>query len=427
MSKEVLEIHPLTRPPDATVRIPGSKSITNRALLLSALADGSSTLEGVLFSDDTRYMTAALAELGVAVAANESEARIVVHGCGGSWTAATADLFVGNAGTAMRFLTAAVSIGRGHYRLDGTARMRERPIQDLVDALAQLGAAIRCERNTGCPPVVVDANGLRGGEAHVGGERSSQFLSALLHVAPYAHGDVVIWVEGELIAKPYVDMTVGVMNAFDVFVERDGYRRFAVAGGQRYRARSYRIEPDASSACYFLAAAALTGGHVRINGLGRASLQGDVRFAELLAAMGATVQWEDDAVDVRGPAQLAGLDADVNSLSDTAPTLAVLAPFASGPVRLRNIAHLRWQESDRLAAVATELRRLGVTVDELADGLVVHPSRISPAVVQTYDDHRLAMSFALIGLKVPGIRISDPSCVTKTFPDYFARLEELRR
>jgi 3-phosphoshikimate 1-carboxyvinyltransferase len=427
VSEDALEIRPLARPPDATIRVPGSKSITNRALLLAALAPGTSTLEGVLFSDDTRYMAGALEQLGAGIAGHESQARLEVEGCGGSWSAREADLFLGNAGTAMRFLTAAVCLGHGRYRLDGTPRMRERPIQDLVDALVQLGADIRCENGTGCPPVVVEANGLRGGETRVPGSRSSQFLSALLHVAAYADRDVSITVEGTLIAQPYVDMSLGVMRAFGVAVEREGYRRFAARGGQRFRPRVYRVEPDASSACYFLAAAALTGGRVRIEGLGKGSLQGDVRFAELLAAMGATVRWEDEAIDVRGPAQLAGLDADVNALSDTAPTLAVLAPFASGPVRLRNIAHLRWQESDRLAALATELRRLGVAVDELADGLVVYPSAVTPATVSTYDDHRLAMSFALIGLKVAGIRIQNPSCVAKTFPDYFARLEELRR
>lgn len=427
MSEDVLEILPLERPPQATVRVPGSKSITNRALLLASLAPGTSTLEGVLFSDDTRYMARALERLGAGVSGDEQRARIAVEGLGGSWSAREADLFLGNAGTAIRFLTAAVCLGHGRYRLDGTARMRQRPIQDLVDALAQLGAAIRCEDGTGCPPVVVAARGLRGGATRVAGSRSSQFLSALLHVAPYAERDVTITVEGPLIAGPYVDMSLGMMHAFGVGVERDGYRRFAVPAGQRYRPREYRVEPDASSASYFLAAAALTGGHVRVEGLGKSSLQGDVRFAELLAAMGAAVRWEENAIEVRGPAQLSGLDADLNALSDTAPTLAVLAPFASAPVRLRNIAHLRWQESDRLAALAAELRRLGVAVDELADGLVVHPSAVTPATVSTYDDHRLAMSFALIGLKVAGVRIRNPSCVAKTFPDYFAHLEGLRR
>ena len=426
MTGAAVEITPLQRPPQATVRAPGSKSISNRALLLAALAAGESRLSGALFSDDTRYMAAALRQLGVAVQADEPGSRFTVRGAGGTWPATDADLFVGNAGTAMRFLVAALCVGHGRYRIDGVARMRQRPIQDLVDALRQLGANIVCELGTGCPPVVVEADGLRGGEARLPGERSSQVLSAVLQGAPYAACDVTVAVEGTLIAQPYVDMTIAVMAAFGVAVERDGYRCFHVRRGQRFQPRAYRIEPDASSAHYFLAAAALTGGRVRVEGLGRQSLQGDVRFADLLAAMGARVTWEAEAIEVTGPQQLSGVDADVNALSDTAPTLAVLAPFASSPVRLRNIAHLRWQESDRLAAVATELRRLGAAVEELPDGLEIRPSRVTGAAVHTYDDHRIAMSFALIGLKVPGIRILNPECVTKTFPEFFSRLEALR-
>jgi 3-phosphoshikimate 1-carboxyvinyltransferase len=427
LSADAITITPLSRPPEATIRVPGSKSITNRALLLAALADGASVLDGVLASDDTRYMAAALQQLGIEIDDDPGANRMTVRGRRGTWPVLDADLFVGNAGTAMRFLTAAVCLGRGRYRLDGTARMRERPIQDLVDGLGALGVQIRCERDGGCPPVVIQAQGLPGGTARIRGSRSSQFLSALLQVAPYAARDVTIVVEGELIAQPYVDMTIRVMEQFGVVVERDGYRSFHVRAGQSYGARRYRIEPDASSAHYFLAAAALTGGHVRIEGLGRGSLQGDVRFADLLATMGAEVRWDDERIDVTGPAQLQGIDADMNALSDTAPTLAALAPFASGPVRIRNIAHVRFQESDRLAAVTTELRRLGVRVEEFPDGLIIHPSPITPAAVDTYDDHRIAMSFALIGLKVAGIQIRDPGCVAKTFPDFFARLEELRR
>jgi 3-phosphoshikimate 1-carboxyvinyltransferase len=242
-------------------------------------------------------------------------------------------------------------------------------------------------------------------------------LSALLQVAPYASSDVVVEVSGSLIARPYVDMTVGVMAAFGVQVEQSNGSRYRVPAGRPYRARRYEVEPDASSAHYFLAAAALTGGRVRVEGLGRKSLQGDVRFAELLATMGADVHWEDDAIEVVGPKQLGGIDVDLNELSDTGPTLAVLGAFTSGAVRIRNVAHLRWQESDRLHAVATELQNLGVAVEELADGLIVQPSKIRAGRVKTYDDHRIAMSFALLGLKVPGVVIEDPACVSKTFPD----------
>ncbi len=427
MTAAVQAIEPLAHPPDATVRVPGSKSITNRALLIAALAEGPSDLHGALFSDDTRYMAAALDQLGIAVTLDPAAARIDVRGGGGGWTAGTAELFVGNAGTAMRFLVAALCLGQGRYRIDGTARMRERPIDDLVAALRQLGGQLRCEADNGCPPVLVEAAGLAGGTAELDAGRSSQFLSAVLQVAPYAARDVTIVVRGTAIAQPYIDMTIGVMAAFGVRVERDGYRRFHVPSGQRYAARRYAIEPDASSAHYFWAAAALTGGRVRVEGLSRDSMQGDVRFAALLEEMGATVRWEADAIEVSGPTQLRGLDADMNAISDTAPTLAVLGAFASGPVRLRNIAHLRWQESDRLRAVATELARLGVVVEELPDGLLVQPSPLRPARVHTYDDHRIALAFALVGLVVPGVSIEDPGCVAKTFPDYFERLEGLRR
>lgn len=418
---------PLRQPPDATVQVPGSKSISNRALLIAALAAGPSRLEGALFSDDTRHMAAALRQLGVGVNADEVGARFDVDGCGGTWPAPEATLYAGNAGTAMRFLAAALCLGRGRYRIDGSPRMRERPIEELVDALRQLGARVRCERDTGCPPVVVDADGLRGGAAVLKAERSSQFLSAVLQVAPYAQCDVTLAINGPVIAQPYIDMTIAVMAQFGVTVERDGYREFFIRSGQRYRARVYRVEPDASSAHYFLAAAALTGGRVRVEGLGRESLQGDVRFADVLEAMGARVQREAEAISVTGPDRLAGIDADLNAFSDTAPTLAVLGPFAAGPVAIRNVAHLRWQESDRLQAVSTELRRLGVVVEERTDGLTVQPSCVGRGQVRTYDDHRIAMSFALIGLKVPGIEICDPGCVAKTFPEYFERLEALRR
>ncbi len=427
MTAAVQAIEPLAHPPDATVRVPGSKSITNRALLIAALAEGPSDLHGALFSDDTRYMAAALDQLGIAVALDPAAARIDVRGGGGGWTARAAELFVGNAGTAMRFLVAALCLGQGRYRIDGTARMRERPIDDLVAALRQLGGQLRCEADNGCPPVLVEAAGLAGGTAEIDAGRSSQFLSAVLQVAPYAARDVTVVVRGTAIAQPYIDMTIGVMGAFGVRVERDGYRRFHVPSGQRYAARRYAIEPDASSAHYFWAAAALTGGRVRVEGLSRDSMQGDVRFAALLEEMGATVRWEADAIEVRGPTRLRGIDADMNAISDTAPTLAVLGAFATGPVRLRNIAHLRWQESDRLRAVATELARLGAVVEELPDGLLVQPSPLRPARVHTYDDHRVAMAFALVALVVPGVTIDDPGCVAKTFPDYFERLEGLRR
>ena len=424
MSAVRLAIEPLARPPDATVTVPGSKSITNRALLLAALAEGRSELGGALFSDDTRYMGAALRELGAGVEEDPAAARLTIDGGGGCWPVPEAELFVGNAGTAMRFLVAAACLGAGPYKIDGSARMRERPIGELVDALRQLGADVVCAGGT--PPVTV-RGGLAGGRAELSAARSSQFLSALLHVAPYAARDVTLALRGDVIAQPYIDMTVAVMRQWGVAVERDGYREFRIRAGQRYRAQRYAVEPDASSAHYFLAAAALTGGHVRVTGLGRDALQGDVRFADVLEQMGARVAWESEAIDLTGPPQLGGIDADLNAISDTAPTLAAIAPFARAPVHIRNIAHLRWQESDRLHAVATELGRLGARVQEVDDGLIIEPSTLHGGDVHTYDDHRIAMAFALVGLRVPGIRIEDPGCVAKTFPDYFERLEKLRR
>ncbi|MEO8601982.1 MAG: 3-phosphoshikimate 1-carboxyvinyltransferase [bacterium] len=427
MSAAAYAVTPLAQPPDADVTVPGSKSISNRVALLAALADGPSTLDGILFSDDTRHMAAALRGLGVQVEADEAAARLTIDGCGGRWPNAAAELFVGNAGTAMRFLVAALCLGHGTYRIDGSPRMRERPIQELVDALAPLGGSASCERGRGTPPVVVRARGLTGGRTTLSAARSSQFLSALLQVAPYAQHDVDIELRGEVIAQPYIDMTIAVMAQWGVAVERDGYRAFHIRAGQRYGARRYAVEPDASSAHYFWAAAALCGGRVRVAGLSRASLQGDVQFAALLERMGAAVTWSDDAIEVRGRGRLDGLTVDMNDCSDTAPTLAAIAPFASAPVRIDNVAHLRLQESDRLAAVASELTRLGARVEERADGLTVWPSALHGGAVETYDDHRIAMAFALIGLKVPGVVIQAPGCVAKTFPDYFARLEDLRR
>ena len=425
MSPAVYQVQPLSRPPDGTVRVPGSKSITNRALLVAALADGRSTLEGALFSDDTTYMAQACTALGVPVTAEADDRRFTVDGGGGTFPAAAAELFVGNAGTAMRFLAAALCLGHGRFRIDGTRRMRERPIQDLVDALIQLGAGVRCVGRPGRPPLVIDADGLPGGAARIAAAKSSQFLSGLLLVAPCARNGADLEVVGPLVTPPYIDMTLGVMAAFGARASREGYRRFRIAP-QRYAARVYRIEPDASSAHYFWAAAALTGGRVRVDGVGTASLQGDIRFVDLLEQMGARVIRGADFIEVQGGGELDGLEVDLNALSDTMPTLAVLGAFARRPVTIRNVAHVRLQESDRLHAVATELQRLGVRVRELDDGLVVEPSPVHAAPVETYDDHRIAMAFALAGLRVPGIAIRDPACVRKTFPEYFARLEALR-
>jgi len=424
-----MTVAPVTRPIDAVARIPGSKSITNRALLAAALADGESELTGALHSDDTRYMAAALNALGVAVDSDEPGERFRVEGGAGTFPAQNADLFVGNAGTAMRFLTAALPLGNGTYRIDGVPRMRKRPISPLLRALNDLGADAVSEEGTGCPPVVVHASGLRGGCTAMAGDQSSQYFSALLLAAPYAREGAEIEVIGDLVSKPYMPMTAAVMRAFGVNVELDTehWHTFRVAPGQRYRGRPYRVEPDASNASYFFAAAAVTGGRVRVDGLGRESTQGDLRFVDVLAAMGASVTIADDYVEVTGPpaGALNGVDLDLNAISDTAQTLAAIAPFAAGPTTIRGVEHARLKETDRVAALATELRRLGQDVEERPDGLTIQPRPIVPADVQTYDDHRMAMSFAVTALRAPGVRILDPGCVAKTFPDFFARLADV--
>jgi 3-phosphoshikimate 1-carboxyvinyltransferase len=417
-------VEPLGAPPDAVVSVPGSKSLTNRALVIAALADGTSQLLNTLYSDDTVVMVDSLRRLGFDVGASPASSVTVVRGLRGHIPATNADLFVGNAGTAARFLTAMVCLGHGRYRLDGVARMRERPIRDLVEALGQLGAVAAA--TNGSLPVVVEGRGLRGGRAVVTGDVSSQFVSALLMAAPYAAGDVEIEVAGRLVAAPYVEMTLAVMEAFGVTAARTGPQRFHIRAGQCYGARAYGVEPDASGAAYFFAAAAITGGRVTVDGLPATSLQGDARFVDVLEQMGCRVDRDEAGLTVTGTGSLVGVDVDLESMSDQTMTLAAIAPFADGPTRIRGVRHIRHQESDRLAATAAELRRIGQEVDEREDGLVITPRPVRPAVIQTYGDHRIAMAFAVVGMRAPGITIADPGCVAKTFPDFFERLEQLR-
>jgi 3-phosphoshikimate 1-carboxyvinyltransferase len=370
-----------------------------------------------------------LSALGLTVTPDEANERFQIRGGGGHYPATEAELFVGNSGTAMRFLTAALPLGAGTYRIDGIPRMRERPIAPLLQALAALGADASSEFGTGCPPVVVRASGLPGGFVAMPGDQSSQYFSALLLAAPYSARGVEIEVVGDLVSKPYMVITAAVMRAFGIQVELDttDWRRFRVLGGQTYRGRPFQIEPDASNASYFFAAAAVTGGRLRVNGLGRHSTQGDLRFVDVLTAMGATVIIGEDYVEVIGPpgGKLRGVDLDLNAVSDTAQTLAAIAPFAEGPTTIRGVEHMRLKETDRIAALATELRRLGQTVDERPDGLTIIPAPIIPADIRTYDDHRMAMSFAITGLRVPGLRILEPACVAKTFPEFFSRFAEI--
>ena len=434
---QALPITPIPHPLHAAVRVPGSKSLTNRALALAALADGVTTLTNALESDDSRYFVDSLQRLGFELYAKRSnpsapprtslESQITVHGRAGLIPANRAELFVGNAGTAARFLTALVTLGQGEYVIDGNARMRERPIRDLLDALGQLD--VNAESASGCPPVKVRATGLPGGHTRVKGEVSSQFISGLLMVAPYARSPLEIEVAGELNSKPYIDLTLAIMEDFGVAVERAGYACFRVTP-QCYRAQTeYAIESDASAASYFFAAPALCGGAVRVQNISRKSKQGDIAFLDVLAEMGCVVKEGDDWIEVTGPqGPLQGIDVDLRDLPDTAQTLAALAPFAATPTTIRGIASARVKETDRVAAMCVELRRLGVTVEEYPDGLKIYPCEsIRPAVIQTYDDHRMAMAFALVGLRAEGVAIENPGCVSKTFPNYFEVLETLRQ
>jgi 3-phosphoshikimate 1-carboxyvinyltransferase len=431
-----LPIEPVGGPVVGTARVPGSKSITNRALALAALSDGPVTLTGALAADDTARMMDCLRALGFSLEEDATTPGVVtVRGAGGQIPAARADLFVGNSGTTARFITPLVALGHGEFVLDGVARMRERPIGDLLDALRALGVDAESVGGNGCPPVRLRADGLHGGECVVRADTSSQFLSGLLLAAPLADGDAtVIRVVGPILSAPYIEMTRRMVADFGgvIDVSEDG-RTYTVPGRQRYGARAaYAIEPDASAASYFLAAAAVTGGRVRVPGIGRDALQGDAAFADVLAAMGCRVTREVDFTEVEGPAggRLRGVSVDMNAISDTVMTLAAIAPFADGPTTITNVAHIRHKETDRLHAVAAELTRLGVKVEERADGLTVYPvgaAGITPATVQTYDDHRMAMSFALVGLRAPGVVIADPACVAKTYPGYFTDLERLVR
>lgn len=422
---EMLELAPVTLPVKGAVKIPGSKSITNRALLIAALAEGETTLKSALFSDDTRYMAAALNQLGIRVASDPAAESFVISGCGGEIPANEAELFLGNSGTSVRFLAAMVALGHGRYVLDGVPRMRERPIGPMLGALRELGVDAKSTITDGYPPLEINADGISGSEVTMAGDKSSQYFTGLLMAAPYAANGMTIKVDGELVSQPYIDITADVMSAFGVEAEIDeDYREFRVAPGQRYQGQVYEIEPDASNASYFFAAAAITGGEVRVEGLGVESLQGDLDFVYVLEQMGATIDVQDTYTMVRGPegGKLHGGDFDMTEISDTAQTLAAIAPFADSPVTIRGVAHNRIKETDRIANVAIELRKLGQEVEEFEDGMTITPRDVTPAEIETYDDHRMAMSFGVTGLRAPGVRILDPGCTAKTFPDYWDRM-----
>jgi 3-phosphoshikimate 1-carboxyvinyltransferase len=426
---KTLEIQPATRPVCGTAQVPGSKSITNRALALAALAQGVTVLRGALFADDTARMIDCLRALGVGIDADAANATMTVTGCGGRIPAASADLFVGNSGTTTRFITPLLALGHGEFVVDGVARMRERPIADLITALRQLDVDIESVNGNGCPPLCIRANGLRGGVCTVRADTSSQFLSGLLLAAPCAEGGGTgIGIDGPLLSAPYVAITTEMMRSFGAESSFDAETRtYRVPGRQTYRSPgTYLVEPDASAATYFWAAAAITGGRVRVEGIGGDALQGDIAFVDVLEEMGCRVTRGVHFIEVEGVERLHGGRFDMNAISDTVMTLAAVAVFADGPTVIENVGHIRHKETDRIHAVATELRRLGAEIEERADGLTITPpARVTPATIHTYDDHRMAMAFALVGLRAPGVVIEDPDCVAKTFPDYFACLRAL--
>jgi 3-phosphoshikimate 1-carboxyvinyltransferase len=424
-----LEVAPLAKSPAVAVTVPGSKSITNRALVLAALASRETgcKLTGALRSEDTEVMVDCLKKLGLNILADWDAATVTVrkHDSDRLIPAESANLYVANSGTTVRFLAAMVSLSPGEYRLDGVPRMRERPIQDLLDALGQLGVDAVSEAGNGCPPIVIRGNGWRGSQVRVRGDVSSQFLSGLLLAAGWAAEDTAILIDGVLVSVPYVEMTLSLLENW---IETIGWsdNTLVVVTNRRDPPHEFAIEPDASAASYFWAAAAVAGGRVTALGLTRRSLQGDVAFVDVLEKMGCRVEECESGITVHG-GPLAGVDVDMNAISDTVMTLGAVACFADGPTTIRNVAHIRHKETDRIAALATELRKLGAQVEEFADGLTITPRPLTGCAVDTYNDHRMAMSLALVGLKVPGVVINDPGCVAKTYPDFWQDLEKLRQ
>ena len=407
------------------VNLPGSKSLSNRILLLSMLAKGQTEIQNILDSDDIRRMVESLEKLGIQFEENRAENRISVSGTAGLIPVSEATLMLGNAGTAIRPLTAAMTLGRGRFILDGVARMRERPIIDLIDGLSRLGANLRCLNGTDCPPVEVIADGLPGGKTRLSGAISSQYLTAILLVAPYAKSEVEIEITDKLVSVPYVEMTLRLMQRFGVEVNQKNAQSFRIPRQQYQSPGRIFVEGDASSASYFLAGAAITKGTVTVKGCGTESIQGDARFAEVLEKMGAKVEWSPQQVKLTG-ASLNGIDVDMNQMPDAAMTLAVAALFASGPTAIRNIYNWRVKETERLQAVSTELRKLGAVVEEGYDYLVIQPpEQIKAASIETYDDHRMAMAFSLAACGNSPVTINNPDCVSKTFPDYFEVLSGL--
>jgi len=417
----MLEIKPISQV-NAVVTVPSSKSYSNRVLLIAALADGQSQIDNCLSCDDTRYMIDALKSFGIKII--EGKTQITIHGCSGQPQTPKNNIFVGNAGTSMRFLCSFAALSPGEIYIDGNWRMQKRPLKYLIHGLSELGVEIKSVNNDGCPPVKIKGGNFQGGETVIGGEKSSQYFTSILLSAPYAKKDVTIKVKGELTSKPYIDLTLDLMKTFGAQVENRSYSSFFVKAGQGYKAKHYEVEGDASSASYFFAAAAITKGCVKIANLKPATLQGDIKFINVLKRMGCMIKKEENHIEVHG-GSLIGIDINMNEMPDLVPTLSVIALFARGETKITGVSNLRIKETDRIKALATELAQLGGSVEELDDGLVIVPGKLHPAEIETYEDHRMAMSFAIAGLKIPGIKIKNPECVSKSFPGFFDELQTL--
>jgi 3-phosphoshikimate 1-carboxyvinyltransferase len=406
----------------ATVTIPGSKSYTNRALLIAGLTDGECRLEKPLISDDTKYMIRALRAFGIPV--QEEEEAFIVSGKGGKLTEPSEDIFIGNAGTAMRFLTTFSALVSGKIRLDGDERMRERPLADLLDCLTQMGVQAVSTNSNGCPPIEIAGGEVPGGDISLAGDKSSQYLTSILLSAPYFKNDTCVNIQGDLTSKSYADITLDIMKTFGVCVENESYQRFKVKAGDRYKAQTYRVESDWSSATYFLAAAAVTGGEVTLTDINPHSVQGDAQFASVLEKMGCQVEKNNHTLQIKGN-PLRGITINMNNMPDAVQTLAVTALFAEGETVIQGISNLRIKETDRISALSNELSRLGAGVEAGEDYLVIRPGNYSGAEIETYNDHRMAMSFAVAGLNIPGVRIKNPKCVEKSYPDFFQHFANL--
>ena len=412
----MIEIQPVEKV-SGTVTVPGSKSYTNRALLIAALADGVSRLEKPLVSDDTKFMIKALKGFGIKV---EEEPNVfTVSGKAGKLITPEEDIFVGNAGTAMRFLTTFAALAKGKVHLDGDERMRERPLADLLECLGQMGVKAIPVYHNGRPPIDIESEGVPGGEVTLLGNKSSQYLTSLLLSAPYFNNDTSILIEGDLTSKSYADITLDIMQTFGVTAENDSYQKFSVQAGQVYKPQTYKVEGDWSSASYFLAAAAVTGGEITLSGVNPDSVQGDAQFPAVLEKMGCKVKKTADTLQLTG-SSLKGITINMNNMPDAVQTLAVIALFAKGKTVIEGIGNLRIKETNRIEALAKELGRLGSEVQAGEDFLVIKPGEHRGAEIETYNDHRMAMSFAVAGLKIPGVKIKNPKCVEKSFPDFFS-------